>query len=62
MNPSTQSEIVVPLLSPHSHTVIAVLDVDSNYPAAFDEVDQQHLEAFCSWLASKYGSHDGQPQ
>uniref|UniRef100_A0A383V6J3 GAF domain-containing protein n=1 Tax=Tetradesmus obliquus TaxID=3088 RepID=A0A383V6J3_TETOB len=53
---STQSEVVVPLLCPASRQLLAVLDVDSNTPAAFDEVDVTHLEQLCVWLASKYGS------
>src|SRR5688572_23640172 len=36
---STQSEIVVPVLTPDGR-VLAVLDVDSNQLAAFDDVDQ----------------------
>jgi putative methionine-R-sulfoxide reductase with GAF domain len=35
--------------------LLAVLDVDSNHPAAFDEEDAQQLEALCSWLADKFG-------
>jgi putative methionine-R-sulfoxide reductase with GAF domain len=53
---STQSEVVVPLVCPRSQQLLAVLDVDSNQPAAFDEVDVQQLEALCGWLASKYSS------
>lgn len=51
---STMSEIVVPLVSASSQKVIAVLDIDSDLPAAFDEVDQRHLEEFCSWMAGRY--------
>src|SRR3954447_9413293 len=47
---STQSEIVVPVLSP-SGAVLAVLDVDSNQEAAFRAVDQRELEAICADLA-----------
>jgi putative methionine-R-sulfoxide reductase with GAF domain len=36
--------------------LLAVLDVDSNHAAAFDEVDARHLQELCSWLASKYSS------
>ncbi|KAK9813058.1 hypothetical protein WJX72_008218 [[Myrmecia] bisecta] len=46
---STQSEIVVPILDERGD-VIGVLDVDSNDPAAFNEVDQQGLEALCKLL------------
>jgi GAF domain-containing protein len=51
---STRSEIVVPLISPRGD-VIAVLDVDSNTPAAFDDVDQRELEALCAMLGRRYG-------
>ncbi|KAF6256448.1 putative GAF sensor protein [Scenedesmus sp. NREL 46B-D3] len=51
---STQSEVVVPLVSPLSQQLLAVLDVDSDHAAAFDEVDAQQLEQLCTWLASKY--------
>lgn len=33
--------------------LLAVLDVDSDDPAAFDEVDQQHLERLCGWLGEQ---------
>ncbi|KAF8068289.1 gafA [Scenedesmus sp. PABB004] len=52
---STRSELVVPLLCPASGRVLAVLDVDSDAPAAFDAVDAQALEGLAAWLASKYG-------
>lgn len=51
---STQSEIVVPVVGPDGH-LIAVLDVDSNDPAAFDDVDQRYLEALCSTLGARFG-------
>jgi GAF domain-containing protein len=50
---STQSEIVVPVLAP-SGEVLAVLDVDSDAEAAFDDVDQEQLEAICSDLARRF--------
>lgn len=50
---STQSEIVVPVLGP-SGEVLAVLDVDSDAEAAFDDVDQEQLEAICSDLARRF--------
>jgi L-methionine (R)-S-oxide reductase len=52
---TTRSEIVVPVLDP-SGQVRAVLDVDSDTPAAFDEVDARYLEAFCGWL-THHGDH-----
>jgi L-methionine (R)-S-oxide reductase len=51
---STLSEIVVPVLRPDGR-VLAVLDVDSNAPAAFDEVDQEALEALCRDLGRRFG-------
>lgn len=51
---STRSEIVVPVVSPRGD-VIAVLDVDSDAPAAFDDVDQRELEALCAMLGRRYG-------
>jgi GAF domain-containing protein len=45
---STLSEIVVPIFG-HG-AVVAVLDVDSNAPAAFDEVDRSALEDLCAML------------
>ena len=44
---STHSEIVVPVFGGHG-TLIAVLDVDSDTPDAFDSVDQECLEAICA--------------
>jgi GAF domain-containing protein len=49
---ATKSEIVVPVLSPDGR-VLAVLDVDSNEPAAFDRVDQEHLESLCRMLGAR---------
>lgn len=50
---STRSEIVVPVLTPDD-TLLAVLDVDSNDLAAFDETDQRHLEALCARLGQQF--------
>lgn len=52
---TTRSEIVVPVLGPDGG-VIAVLDVDSNAPAAFDEVDQRALEELCAELGERFGA------
>lgn len=52
---STRSEIVVPVLSP-SGQVLGVLDVDSDAPAAFDEVDQRWLEQLCERLGARYAA------
>lgn len=43
---STRSEIVVPVLTPQDQ-LVAVLDVDSDRPDAFDEVDRVNLERIC---------------
>ena len=51
---STVSEIVVPVLSSKGD-VIAVLDIDSNWPAQFDEVDKQMLESLCAELGNRFG-------
>ena len=50
---STRSEIVVPVLSPDDR-LLAVLDVDSDAFAAFDETDQKHLEALCADLGQRF--------
>lgn len=54
---STQSEIVVPVLRPASKggRVLAVLDVDSDDPAAFTVLDQRHLESLCAMLGERFG-------
>jgi GAF domain-containing protein len=49
----TQSEIVVPLLTPDGR-LLAVLDVDSNLPAAFSATDQRELEALCQDLGRRH--------
>jgi GAF domain-containing protein len=50
---TTSSEIVVPVLAPDGE-LLAVLDVDSDDPAAFDEVDRRYLEQLCTWLGEAY--------
>lgn len=50
---STQSEIVVPVLTPDDR-LLAVLDVDSDTLGAFDETDQRHLEALCTDLGAQF--------
>lgn len=52
---TTRSEIVVPIIGGDG-TVLAVLDVDSNAPNAFSDVDQRHLESLCSRLGSQFGN------
>jgi L-methionine (R)-S-oxide reductase len=51
---STRSEIVVPIFRP-SGEVLAVLDVDSDDPAAFDEIDQAALEELARSLGARFG-------
>jgi len=53
---STLSEIVVPVLTPEGR-VLAVLDVDSNAPAAFDAIDQEALEDLCRELGRRFAAH-----
>lgn len=49
----TLSEIVVPVLDP-AGAVRAVLDVDSDSLAAFDDVDARFLQEVCGWLTPLY--------
>jgi L-methionine (R)-S-oxide reductase len=46
----SRSEIVVPVLDA-SGALVAVMDIDSDRPAAFDDVDRQALERMVSWFA-----------
>jgi GAF domain-containing protein len=46
-----RSEIVVPVLDRHGE-LVAVLDVDSHHPAAFDDEDRRGLEAVAALLAA----------
>lgn len=50
---STRSEVVVPVLTPGGD-LLAVLDVDSDDLAAFDETDQKQLEALCADLGEQF--------
>lgn len=57
---TTRSEIVVPVLTPDGR-LLAVLDVDSDLPDAFDESDQRALEELARLLGSQFaGSAPGQ--
>jgi L-methionine (R)-S-oxide reductase len=54
---STRSEIVVPVFEGGDvgrGRVAAVLDLDSEAPAAFDEEDAGGLEALCAWLGRAF--------
>ena len=50
---TTRSEIVIPVLTPEGR-LLAVLDVDSDLPAAFDETDQRYLEQLCHKLGAQF--------
>jgi L-methionine (R)-S-oxide reductase len=50
---ATRSEIVVPVVSPGG-SLLAVLDVDSDQPAAFTEEDRIELERICADLAARF--------
>lgn len=47
-NAASRSEIVVPVI--RERKVIAVLDIDSDKPDSFDEVDANYLERICGLL------------
>lgn len=49
---TTRSEIVVPLVD-RAGRLRAVLDVDSDWPAAFDAVDEAELTAICALLGQR---------
>lgn len=51
---STESELVVPVMV--DGACVAVLDLDSDDPAAFREVDAARLEALCARLARQFFS------
>jgi L-methionine (R)-S-oxide reductase len=48
----SQSEIVVPVFG-QNHELIAVLDIDSEHKATFDDVDKRELEALMGWFSRK---------
>ncbi len=50
---SCRSEIVVPVVTPDG-TLVAVLDIDSDRLAAFEETDRIGLEKVCSFVAAVY--------
>lgn len=50
---STMSEIVVPVVTEDGR-ILAVLDIDSDNEAAFDENDKENLEALCALLATHF--------
>lgn len=51
---TTRAEIVVPVLDARGE-VLAVLDIDSDTPSVFREVDRVALESLCAELGRRYG-------
>lgn len=51
---TTRAEIVVPVIDPEGE-LVAVLDIDSNQPGAFDEIDRVNLETVCD-MVGRVGS------
>lgn len=49
---ASRSEIVIPVFK--ENTVVAVLDVDSEHLAFFDETDKKHLETLCQFISSLF--------
>lgn len=47
---TTKSELVVPVLTGNGE-LLAVLDIDSDSPAAFDEIDESNLARICEYFA-----------
>lgn len=52
--PSTRSEIVVPIL--FRGEVVGEIDIDSDTPSAFDEIDRRFLEHVARMLSSPCGA------
>ena len=50
---TTNSEVVVPVKDSNGN-VVAVLDVDSDTPAAFSERDVAFLEGICDYLGQAF--------
>ncbi|AKT42743.1 GAF domain-containing protein [Chondromyces crocatus] len=48
----SRSEIVVPVFGPDGD-LLAVLDIDADQPAAFDEEDRAGLERLVAWFAER---------
>jgi L-methionine (R)-S-oxide reductase len=51
---AARSEIVIPIYNPRGE-LVAVLDLDSHQPAAFDEVDREGLERVAERLRASLG-------
>lgn len=62
---STRSELVVPVYEggdERDGRVVAVVDLDSDTAAAFDDADAEGVAALCSWLGATFfprGGHGG---
>jgi len=54
---TTRSELVVPVCTPDGN-LRGVLDIDSDHPAAFDEVDAAAVEALCAELGARLEAGD----
>jgi GAF domain-containing protein len=52
---TTRSELVVPVIDRNGE-LMAVLDIDSDTPAAFSPTDARELEALCAVLGTRYGA------
>jgi putative methionine-R-sulfoxide reductase with GAF domain len=48
---STQSEIIIPVISHESQQVVGTLDVESEFKGAFTETDRERLEEYARVLA-----------
>ena len=55
-NSASKSEIVVPVFN-HQHKVIAILDVDEDKYACFDETDKLHLEKIAALVSNIIENH-----
>jgi GAF domain-containing protein len=49
----SKSEIVVPVFAGNGN-VMAVLDIDSEHLATFDDADRQYLEEVCKLLSQRF--------
>lgn len=59
-DPESRSEVVVPVLAADGE-LVAVLDVDSRQPAAFDETDREGLERVARSLRPYLGADSSAP-
>ncbi len=50
---ASRSEIVVPVFD-KQNKIVAVLDVDSEHEAYFDETDKRYLEELCEWIGNNF--------